>query len=141
MAKRDQLVRHFDQSRIRYFSIPFKKKIVEQVEKNLCSVSEVSKEYGVSRTAVYNWVYAYSSLYKRGFRQVIEPMSDTKRIKELRTRIKELERVIGQKQMELEFKEKIIELAEELYGIDIKKKYDSQQSSGFGNSEKNTDGA
>lgn len=141
MAKRDQLVRHFDQSRIRYFSISFKKKIVEQVEKNLCSVSEVSKEYGVSRTAVYNWVYAYSSLYKRGFRQVIEPMSDTKRIKELRTRIKELERVIGQKQMELEFKEKMIELAEELYGIDIKKKYGSQQSSGSGNTEKNTDGA
>jgi hypothetical protein len=48
----------------------------------------------------------------------------------LEERIKELERLVGQKQILLEFKDKMIDIAEETYNIDIKKKVGSKLSSG-----------
>jgi hypothetical protein len=75
---------------------------------------------------------------KKEHRQVIEPKSDTRRIKLLEERIKELERVVGQKQLLIEFKDKMIEIAEATYGVDIKKKVGSKLSSGTTSTEKNT---
>lgn len=124
----------------RVFSESFKKAKVREIERNLTSVSMVSKEYEVSLAAVYKWVYKYSFLRSKQVRQIIEPMSDTKKIKELRAKIQELERLVGQKQIEIEFKEKMIEIAEQVYSIDIKKKLGSKLSSGSGSTGKSTDG-
>jgi transposase-like protein len=125
-----------DESRIRrhnrYFSEEFRKKKVEEIERGLASIAEISREYEVSRTSIYRWIYAYSMHRKRQVRQVVESKSDTRKIKELQKRIKELERMLGQKQFEVEFKETMINLAEERFGIDIKKKFGSNLSSGTG---------
>jgi transposase len=125
---------------VRYFSESFRKAKVREIERNLTTVIEVSREYEVSATAVYKWLYKYSMLRARQLRQIVEPMSDAHKIKELRKKIEELERLVGQKQIQLEFKEKMIELAEEMYRVDIKKKLGPQLSSGSGSTEKNTDG-
>jgi transposase-like protein len=125
---------------VRYFSESFKKEKVRQIERNLITVREVSKEYEVSDTAVYKWLNKYSTFRKSQVRQIIEPMSDARKIKELKAKIQELERLVGQKQIQLEFKDKMIEIAEELYRIDIKKKLGSQLSNGSGSTENNTDG-
>jgi transposase len=125
---------------VRFFSESFRKAKVREIERNLTTVIEVSREYEVSTTAVYKWLYKYSTLRARQLRQIVEPMSDAHKIKELRKKIEELERLVGQKQIQLEFKEKMIELAEEMYRVDIKKKLGSQLSSGSGSTEKNTDG-
>jgi transposase-like protein len=125
---------------VRYFSDSFKKSKVREIERNLTTVRMVSKEYEVSVTAVYKWVYKYSSFLKKQVRQIIEPMSDSQKIRDLRKKIQELEQVVGQKQIQLEFKEKMIELAEQMYSIDIKKKFGSRPSNGSGSTEKNTDG-
>jgi transposase len=122
----------------RYFSNDIKKKIVRDLERNYNSVSDVSKTYQVSRTSVYRWIFKYSSMAKKEHRQVIESKSDTQRIKMLEERIKELERMVGQKQLLLEFKDKMIEIAEATYGVDIKKKTGSKLSSGTTSTEKNT---
>ena len=63
---------------------------------------------------------------------IVELESDTRIILEQRKRIAELERIIGQKQVQLDFTEKMIELAEETYGVDIKKKFNSGPLSGTG---------
>ncbi len=67
-------------------------------------------------------------------------MSESKKIKELRAKLKELERLNYEKQIEVEFKEKMIEIASEVYGIDIKKKYGSKLSGSSGSAEKSSDG-
>ena len=54
-------------------------------------------------------------------------------------RIKELERTLGQKQMMIDIKDKMIEIAEDTYDIDIKKKLDSKVSSGSNTTGKSTD--
>lgn len=124
----------------RYFSEEFKRQKVREIEKNLVNITEICREYEISRTSVYKWLYKYSKMIKKGERQIVERKSDTRKIQELRERIKELERAVGQKQMMIEFKDKMIELAEETYGVDIKKKLSSKLSSGTGPTAQNTSG-
>jgi Spy/CpxP family protein refolding chaperone len=76
---------------------------------------------------------------KKKHKQVVEPKSDTAKIKALEERIKELERTLGQKQLMIDFKDKMIELAEQRYNVDIKKKLGSKVSSGSDTTKKNTD--
>lgn len=139
MAKRDQFTER-RQRQNRYFSESFKRKKVREIERNVVTVLEVSREYAVSTTAVYKWLYKFSRHYQKQVKQVVEPMSDTRKIKELKAQVKELERLVGQKQIQIEFKDKMIEVAEEMYGVDIKKKLGSPQSSGSGKTGKNTSG-
>ncbi len=125
----------------RYFAESFRQAKVRDIERNLTSIAAVCREYEVSKSAVYKWIYKYSQYRKRQIRQIIEPMSDTQKIKELQAKIKELERLVGQKQIQLEFKDKMIEIAEEMYKVDIKKKLGSKPSSGSDSTGKDTPGA
>jgi hypothetical protein len=75
---------------------------------------------------------------KKQVRQVVESKSDTKKIQFLESRIKELERIVGQKQILIEFQDKMMEIAEQTYEVDIKKKLGSKLSSGTGIPEINT---
>jgi hypothetical protein len=59
---------------------------------------------------------------KKTERLIVESQSDTQKILDLKKQIAELERLLGQKQIQLEFKDTMIEIAEEMYKIDIKKK-------------------
>ena len=122
----------------RYFSDDFKRKKVRELERNLTSIPDICKTYSVSRTSVYKWIYKYSAMAKKQVRQVVESKSDTIKIRALEERIKELERVVGQKQLLLEFKDKMIEIAESTYNVDIKKKVGSRLSSGTTSTGKNT---
>lgn len=125
---------------VRHFSESFKRDKVREIERNLTTVMQVSKVYGVSRSAVYKWLYNYSVHRKKQIRQIIEPMSDTRKIQELEQKIKELERLVGQKQILIEFREKQIEIAEEMYRIDIKKKLGTSPSNILGPTGKSTPG-
>jgi hypothetical protein len=75
---------------------------------------------------------------KKSVKQVVEAKSDSKKILALKEEVKELERIIGEKQIKLDFQEKMIELAEKEYSIDIKKKFSGKRSSGTGLSGKST---
>ncbi len=123
----------------RYFSEDIKKKIVRDLEKNLIRISEVCQTYQVSRTSVNIWIYKYSAMAKKQHKQIVESKSDTKKIKALQERIKELEQAVGQKQLMIDFKDKMIELAEQRYNVDIKKKLGSRLSSGTDLTSENTD--
>jgi len=106
----------------RKFSQDFKRKKVRELERNITTIPDICRTYSVSRTSVYRWIYKYSNMAKKQVKQVVESKSDTRKIKALEDRIKELERIVGQKQLLLEFKDKMIEIAEDTYGVDIKKK-------------------
>ena len=122
----------------RYFSESLKKQIVDDLEKNITTVTEVYKHYSVSRTSIYRWIYKYSPYAKKGERQIVEKQSDTRKLEQLKERVRELERIVGQKQLQIDFKDKMIEIAEEEYKVDIKKKLSSRLSSGSGATEDNT---
>ncbi|MRS04421.1 transposase [bacterium] len=114
----------------RHFSEDFKRSKVRELEKRITSIADISRTYEVNRASVYKWIYKYSAMAKKQVKVVVEAKSDTQRIKALEERIKELERIVGQKQLLLEFKDKMIEIAEQTYGVDIKKKLSSKLSPG-----------
>jgi transposase-like protein len=123
----------------RSFSEEFKKRKIRELERNITSIPDICKTYSVSRSSVYKWIYKYSAMAKKQVKQVVEAKSDTQKIKALEERIRELERIIGQKQLLIEFKDKMIEIAEATYNVDIKKKVGSRLSSGTTSTGKSTE--
>ena len=115
-------------SKRRYFSEEFKKSRVEEYEKGKFTVNELSVLFGITRANIYRWIYKYSVYNKKGYTLVEKKDSGKQKVKELTDRIKELEQMVGQKQIKIEFLEKMIEFAEEDFGIDIKKKQNTERS-------------
>jgi hypothetical protein len=52
------------------------------------------------------------------------------RLKELELKIKQLEQAVGQKQIKIDYLEKMIDIAKEELKIDIKKNFNTSQSTG-----------
>lgn len=123
MATRSTFIQPLEIRVRRSFSAEFRRKKVEEIECKISSVSEISREYQVTRTAVYKWIKQYSTSMKKKERLIVESESDTRKLAILQQRIAELERLLGQKQIQLEFMEKVIDIAEETYHVDIKKKF------------------
>ena len=111
----------------RHFSESFKVKKVQEIERGITRISEICKEYEVSDTSVRKWILKYSTMKKKAERLIVESKSDTQKILDLKKQIAELERLLGQKQIQLEFKDTMIEIAEEMYKIDIKKKLGTKE--------------
>jgi hypothetical protein len=84
----------------------------------------------VSDVSVYNWLDKYSQFHKKGAKMIVELKSEVYRSKELEKQVKDLEAALGRKQLEVEFLNKLIELASDDLGVDIKKKHYTQPSTG-----------
>ena len=106
----------------RIFDLSLKLDLVKQIESGELRVSEVSKTYGVSTTSVYKWLYKYSDIYKKQNRVIVEKKSLSKKNSDLQARIAELERSVGQKQLRIDYLEKVVEVASNEMGMDIEKK-------------------
>ncbi|MCK5538537.1 MAG: transposase [Bacteroidales bacterium] len=119
-----------NKKKIRHFSEDFKKEKVKLIEEKQLTVSQVSKIYEVSQTAVRKWLKKYSMTYKKSERIVVEKESEGFKTLQLLKQVAELERVIGQKQLEIEFLKKILEFGNKSVGFDIRKKYLSGHLSG-----------
>ena len=135
MAKRSQFKMSVRERQNRTFSEGFKKGKVKDIEQGLSTVSEVCKAYEVSSAAVYKWLKAYGTNQEKKERMIVESQSDSHSLLFLKQKVADLERLVGQKQVLLEFQNKLIDLAEETYGIDIKKKSSSQPSGTSGDAE------
>lgn len=127
MAKREEFSLSLEQRRRRSFSESFRKEKVRELELGLTSPTELKNAYEVSYSTIYRWIYKFGSMKSKKEKLVIEVESDSVRLVELKKRIAELERAVGQKQIMIDFQQKMIELAEDEYGIDIKKKFSGEQ--------------
>jgi transposase-like protein len=138
MANRIKFKIAQEQRRLRKFSEGFRIQKVVELEQKRSNISEICREYEVSSTTVYRWLNKYGKMKKKSERIIVESESDTKKLLELKKRVAELERIVGQKQILLDFKDKMIEIAEEMYGVDIKKKLSAKPSNTTGKDEKST---
>lgn len=105
----------------RYFSETFRKDRVREIEQDKASVSEIARLYAVSATAIYKWLRKYSSRYQPSVVTVVEPESETRKRIALEKQVSHLEQLLGQKEVELIYLRKLMDLAEARYGIDWKK--------------------
>lgn len=108
----------------RVFSDTFKRARVKEIEQCLVSVTELAKLYDVSKQSVYRWLYKYSTNHQKGVVQVVQMESESQRTKALLKRVAELEQVVGQKQLHIDYYEKLVEISSKELKIDLKKNFD-----------------
>ena len=116
----------------RVFSEEFRKARVKEYETGEFSVKEIASLFDIQGVIIYRWIHRYSSYNKK--RVILVEMKDSakQKLKDYEKRIGDLERIVGQKQLNIDFLEKMIELAEQQYSVDIKKKANTPLSLGSG---------
>lgn len=114
--------------RHRHFSEEVRKSIVKEVDSGL-AVSEASRKYDVSSASIYNWLNLYSKTYQKSIKTIVTQKSKNNKYKDLEKELKQVYELLGRTQSELNFANKIIELASEELDLDLKKSFDSSPSS------------
>lgn len=104
----------------RDYSLAFKLKVVEEVEKGEFTYKEAQRQYGIQgRSTVLVWLRKHGRLdWSLNMKKKPTPGK----------RIRELERALKQAKEDKEILQKAIDIAEEQLGIDIRKKYLAQLS-------------
>ena len=114
----------------RQFSEEFKRSLVSDYERGKFSVPQLERLHKISNSLIYGWIYKFSTFNERGSRIVEMKESSTSKMISLEQRIEELERMVGQKQIMIDYLEKMIDIAKEDLDIDIKKNFNTPQSAG-----------
>lgn len=113
----------------RDYTLAFKLRIVEDVEKGLYTYKVAQRKYGIQgRSTVLVW------LRKHGTLDWTLPKLNTLSTSKEKTpeqRIKELETALEAEQMKTLFLTTAIDIAEKQYGMVIKKKYSPKQQENF----------
>jgi transposase len=125
---------------LRFFSKDFKKLKVQELESKQITVAKIVSLYGVSRSSVYKWIDKYSIHHKKATRVVVELESESQKTERLLRRVAELERIVGQKQLEIDLLNKLIEVSSEELGIDLKKNISMKRLNGSDTTKTNTNG-
>jgi len=114
----------------RRYSELFKQGIVQEYESGRLSVRQLSKLHGIAFQSIYRWIHKYSSVNEKGIRIVEYGDSTEERLRQLTRQVSELQRLVGEKQAELELLYKLMEIAEQELGIDLKKSISTGRSGG-----------
>lgn len=114
----------------RTFSEEFKRQKVQLIVEKKVSIADVSFLYKVSKVTVYRWVYMYSPEHEQGIKQVVQMQSEEHKTKELLRQVAELERAVGQKQLQLDYLERLVQVSGESLKIDLKKTFGGPPSNG-----------
>ena len=126
MATKYQFKQTTEERRMRIFSEELKQKLVREVEQKRSSIAQISRQYEVRENTILKWLKKYGMNKTSKVRTIVESESDTVKMLHYQKKIAELEQLVGQKQVLLEFQNKMIELAEAEYKIDIKKKFETR---------------
>jgi len=120
----------------RQFSEQIKRQVVTDFRSGKYTALELADLYHCHHQTIYNWIYKYSPGDSPSINVVEMSESTDQKVKDLQNKIAELERALGRKQIKVDFMEKMIELAENEYDLDLKKNTTSKRSSGTGTTER-----
>lgn len=115
----------------RIYSEEFKREIVKDFESGRFSVLQLKKLHSISDVTIYKWIHKFSTFNEKGSRVVEKKNSSSEKLKKLEARVKELEGIVGRKQITIDYLEKTIEIASDELNVDIKKNSNTLQSAGF----------
>lgn len=122
----------------RIFSDDLKRKVVKDIEYRKVSIASVTREYLISPQTVYRWINKYSRHLQSGKTLVVQMESEQYRSKELEKKVAQLEAALGRKQMEIDFLNKLIDIAGDELKVDLKKNFCTPPSGGSGTTPGNT---
>lgn len=123
----------------RIFTEELKKKVVKDLVSKRTTFKSVMVQHQVSANTVYRWLYKYSPYHEQKCTLVVQMKSEELQSHELRQRLGELERIVGQKQLEIDFLNKLLEVGSSELGFDLKKSFSSPPSNGTVSTSSGTD--
>ena len=134
-----QIKSKFELKERRIFSEELKRQVVKELVGRRTTMRSVMDEHQVSAQSVYNWLYKYSPQHQPKCTLVVQMKSEATKNQELQKRIAELERIVGQKQLELDYLNKLIEIGSKELEFDFKKNFSPKLSNGTGSASDPTD--
>ena len=120
----------------RIFADEFKQSLVKEFDTGQFSVNELGRLHGIADTVIYRWIYKFSTFNQKGYRIIEMKESSNKKLKDLEQKVKNLEQIVGKKQIMIDYLEKMMEIAKDELDIDIKKNFNTSQSAGSGKTKK-----
>jgi len=116
----------------REFSEQVKRQAVGEFRSGKYTAQELADLYHCAPQTIYQWIYKYSPGDSPQVNVVEMSKSADQKVNDLKQKIAELERALGQKQIKIDFYQKMLELAEQEYDLDLKKNSSLKPSSGSG---------
>ena len=105
------------------YSIGFKRQVVQEYEAG-ASASALRQKYGISgRSTITNWVRQYGREGSRYKLMIIQKPEEQNRVKELEARVRLLESVLAQVQLEKHMLESVVAVADKELKVDLKKTF------------------
>ena len=109
------------------YSAAFKLKVVEEIEQGKLSISEARKLYDINGgQTIQNWLSKHGKNHLLNKVVRIEMADEVSKIKRLEKDKQTLESALAQTQLKVLALEALIRAAEEEFGIDIKKNFDTK---------------
>ena len=110
------------------YSTAFKQKVVTEIESGVYTTGEIERVYGVTRATIYEWLRKFGKDYLINRTVRVQMRGEADRIKELEKEKQKLEAALAQAHLKILALESTIESAEEIYHVDLKKKFGTRAS-------------
>jgi transposase-like protein len=109
----------------RDYTFAFKLQVIALVESGRFTYKEAQRRFGIQgKSTVLNWLRKYGTL---DWKIPIVMNTPESKIKELEAKLQKLEQELKEEHLKREMSETILEVAEEQFGIAIRKKYSPRQ--------------
>lgn len=119
-----------DQKTVIRYSISFKRKVVHEIEEEGLAIMEASRRYGIKGgQTVRNWVTKFGKHHLLNKLMRVETMEEKDRIKQLEEEVKKLKMALADSMMGKRCLEVVIEQANKVYKMDLKKSLGENVSS------------
>lgn len=113
---------------IRY-SACFKLQVVEEIEKNGFSLEECRRKYGIGGSeTIQRWLKQFGKPHLLNKVVRVETRDELDELQRLRVENKALKQAYAELALNHKCSEKVIEVADEMFDLDLKKKYEHELS-------------
>lgn len=110
------------------YSIAFQQKVVNEIESGELSIGDARRLYDIRGCeTIQNWIRKFGKNHLLSKVVRIEMKDEKDRIKELEKKIRQLESALANEHIKNAVLESLVDIAQEKYGIDLKKKIGQEQ--------------
>ena len=111
------------------YSDCFKLQVVEEVEKNGLSIGACRQKYGIGGAyTIQKWLLQFGKQHLLNKIVRVETREEIDELRRLRSENKALKEAYAELSLHHKCSEKVIEVADELFDLDLKKKYEQELS-------------
>ena len=111
------------------YSNCFKRNVVESIEREGLSIEDCRRRYGIKGSeTIQKWIRRFGKNELLNKVIMVQTLEERDELKRLRDEVKRLKIAYADLAIEHRIDQKVIEIADELYGLDLKKKYGQELS-------------